>query len=172
MTNEGTYYGYVAGGTTTQASTGTPQLAVKLSITNIASQINGEPTWEDLPTPIERTMFLALSEKAWPYSEEKLKRLGFNGDFENPDFTKEGVQLECKHEEYRGKVTERWNLAGDGPNLEQAPQDMIRTLNARWRAKAEQNRRPATAPKQTVPPDLQEQSPFHGDDGGNDEVPI
>lgn len=86
----------------------------------------------DLET-CKRTVFLYLSDNAWPYTEEKLRRLGFNGNFEAPEFTATECELACKHEEYEGKMKEKWDVAG-GFKAEPAPPDVAKQFGAKWRA--------------------------------------
>lgn len=85
-------------------------------------------------------VFLSMSDAAWPYSEEKLKRLGFNGDFENPEFANGGnIELNCRHETWKaedggdGKTRAKWDIAG-GFKAEPAPANVSKQFGARWRA--------------------------------------
>jgi len=82
-----------------------------------------------------RTVTLFLSDGAYPYSEEKLKRLGFNGDWEDPKFDKaEDVVLTCKHETYKDETHERWDLGGGGAmSVNPAGKDLVKLLKARWK---------------------------------------
>ena len=135
----GTYRGTLAEAVTCEAKTGTLQLALKF---DVAEHWNGT-AWEGVATPGERTVFVSLTEKAWPYSIAKLERLNFNGDFANPEFGLDpaGVDLMCSDESYNGKPTERWELGGYGVAREQAATDKLKRLNSRWRA---------TSPKRTT----------------------
>lgn len=137
---------------TSQGDKKTPALAMKFDIVSFKN--NG--TLEMLAGDQERTVFLWLSDEAWQYSEEKLKRLGFNGDFDSPKFTKtdDDVELQCDHEEYDGKTREKWNLAFAGSMVvEKSTPDVVRLMNARWRQSVGTTPPPAnTAPAAPSPP--------------------
>ena len=134
----GTYFGTVAGGVVGLARSGNPQMVLTVNVTHQA--VNG--AWVGLE-PTQRQIYLSLFGGAIPYTEEKLARLGFNGDMRSPAFNlDEGVELECKLESYipqgqqQSKMAERWNLAGDGPaEVQQAPDDVIRKLQAQYNAR-------------------------------------
>ena len=88
-----------------------------------------------------------------PYTEKKLKQLGFGGDFAEPTFSpsasKDGVELSCRHEEYDGRTVERWDLARAGIEYEPAATDRLHRLNALWKASskaAERSPRPSPPP--------------------------
>lgn len=61
---------------------------------------------------------LWLTEKSADRTMRLLSDLGFNGDFKNPVLANKGpFDLECKHEEFNGKVYESWMFWG----VRQAP---------------------------------------------------
>lgn len=94
-----------------------------------------------------RTCNMFLSEASWPYTEKKLAFLGFNGDFDDIKFTEPRAWFECRHEEYKGKQVERWELAGGGGKApEKASSDVIRTFNAKWK-QSQTSKAPAAKPK-------------------------
>lgn len=112
----------------------------------------------DLDT-CKRTVFLYLSDNAWPYTEEKLRRLGFNGNFETPEFTTTECELVCKHEEYEGKMKEKWDVAG-GFKPEPAPPDVAKQFGAKWRATVgAPPGKPAGKPSAPPPPAAQPSAP-------------
>lgn len=144
MTPEGDYSAVIVKGITTKAQTGNPQMAVLLHITHDAS--NGE--WRQLNEIIERNLYIALTDSAMPYAEQKLKTLGFNGDFGQPEFAIKAVAVICTHDDYQGKTRERWDLRewGEKPDAERADDDVVRQLNAKWKARqanAQRNAPPA-----------------------------
>ena len=103
-----------------------------------------------------RTVFLYVSDAAWPYTEEKLTRLGFNGNFgAGMDFSdaakSDGVQLICKHELYQNKPREKWDLFREGGGMEhtEATPDTVRRLNAKW--KLHTSPKPGDKPRPPVP---------------------
>jgi len=132
----GIYYGYLKFGVFTESGEKkTPTVALVFNVTSKSDGVG----WVDIP-PIERTVFLYCSDKAWPHTEPKLKSLGFNGDFgEKMDFGQEpkndGVQLECKHSVYEGKTSEKWELVGAGGSFEPepAPKNLVMQFNAKWK---------------------------------------
>ena len=112
-----------------------------------------------LPAPVseeERRVYVSLSDGAWPYSERKLTSLGFNGDFDNPEFSEaiatDGVDLMCKVGEFKGKSQEKWELAGWASDIEPAAEDKVKRLNARWNATASKAQSPTPSPAKSQPP--------------------
>ena len=62
-----------------------------------------------------RIVFLSCSDASMEYTIEKMARLGFNGDTDNPQFSPAVmedhiVDLACKHETYQGKTQEKWDI--------------------------------------------------------------
>ena len=139
MMNEGTYSGSPTSGTTTTSKQNKPQIAVAFSITHIA---DGAGEWQDVQ-PFERKLYISLTDAAWPYSMDRLKAIGFNGDFDNPNFSPDSVALRCFHEEYEGKPKEKWDIITAGAEATKADSNTIRTLSAKWKQAA----KPAGAPK-------------------------
>ncbi len=157
--NPGTYGAYLVGATTTKASTGTPQIVLEFKVSFRAE--NGQ--WKALPEQKERRVYLSLSSAAWSYSQEKLNALGFNGDFNAPKFSATKSQLVCTHETYNNKLHERWDLpGGGGRQLEKAPDDMIRDLNARWQSMSAP---PIGQPEYAPPAAQTERPPVDESDG-------
>lgn len=145
---EGTYSGVVVGATTCESSAKkTPQIAIHIQVEHVA---NAAGEWEKIQ-PEQRTAYLALTDAAWGYTQEKLNRLAFNGDFDAPEFTREPALFECRHDTYEGKTREKWDLAGGGTGApDKAASDVIRKLNSRWKAAAAA--RPAAGPAAKAPP--------------------
>lgn len=147
----GIYHGTPDTAVTSTAKTGTPQLVITFNLTHVADG----PSWVELPTGQTADVYLFLSDAAWPFTEEKLKALGFNGDFADPKFSDqvyaEGVDLECRHESYQGKVRAKFEMMG-GNKPEPAAADVMRQLNARWKAKTAPAPRPAPGTRPAPPP--------------------
>ena len=89
--------------------------------------------------------------------------LGFNGDFDNPEFAEsiavEGIDLKCTVEEYQSKSREKWEFAGWASAIEPAAEDKLKRLNARWNATASKAQSPVMpvpapppSPKTSTPP--------------------
>jgi hypothetical protein len=135
---------------------GTPQVTIIFRVTHIA----GGDAWKPLASTFIRTVRLYLSPAAESYTMKKLEAMGFNGDFgEGMKFsaeTMEGVQLQCKHEEYEGNMQEKWDVSISGPTeINRASSDIIRQLNAKYKAKKSQSAPTSKPPAQTEQkPDL------------------
>lgn len=131
QTDPGMYWGTITEAVTSQAKTGTPQLVLTFEITH--RQARTDEGSEELPSPIERRVYLFLSDGAWPISQEKLQALGFNGDFDNPNFSAPQQWIQCKHETYNGSLHEKWEIPGGGGEVEKADAGTITKLSARWK---------------------------------------
>ena len=148
MTTPGIYYGKVVEAVTGEAGTGKPQLVATFAVTHHLDEQNN--AWLPAEADMQRRMYLSLADGAWPYTQGKLELLGFSGDFENPQFGKPAQKLLCRHDEYQGRVTEKWELADyAGGEVKPASTDVKKRLGAKWRATADASR-PAT-PVPAVP---------------------
>lgn len=94
----------------------------------------------ELQEPVNREVRMFLSEKALSYTEDNLKKLGFNGNYEAPEFRNglylEGCELGCEHSQNDGKTYENWGICGLGGSGEKKPlpKATLKTLNAKWKA--------------------------------------
>lgn len=138
MMDAGIYVGRVVSAKTTVAGTGTPQLEVECQLLNE----DGSET-----STIVKAI-LSLTEKARAaFVDGKLAEMGFNGDFKQPQFgpeVYERIELECNHDEYKGKVREKWSLGRGGARP--ADNDILQRLAADWRAKNAPSRPPQGRP--------------------------
>jgi hypothetical protein len=116
--NEGPYEGEVTkqslgvtGEKNTPAFILTCRIVGKIGPDGVSYQVDAE---------YERTLYLYLTEKTKDFTLEKLKVLGFNKSslkFLSPDvsgyvnFVGNVVPLYCKHEEYNGKMREKWSIS-------------------------------------------------------------
>ena len=88
-----------------------------------------------------RDVYFYLTEKAKQKSEEDLIKLGFNGNYADPMFRESLYSeclLDCRQEEYDGKTVYKFYIAelGNGKfEKKLAPQDILRRLNAQFKAK-------------------------------------
>jgi hypothetical protein len=141
--NEGTYWGRLKKGVTSESGANkTPTMCITFDVTHILGT-SGE--WEPAGSPAERTVFLYMTDASWPYTEEKLTALGFNGSFDDPKFSKEESELRCTIKTYQGKSKEKWDIGGGGSfEAKPASKDVTRQLNAKWKAKT---KAPSTTPK-------------------------
>jgi hypothetical protein len=94
-----------------------------------------------------------LSEKAFERSRRQLDSLGFNGDFDSPQFSATGpFTLSLKHELYKEKMQPQWNLAGSDSKPDPVK---LAAMSQRFKALAERAGGPppvATPAKATTPP--------------------
>lgn len=148
MIAAGYYWAAPLSGKLTTTQTGTMQFAIEFKL---------------LDTDDRRTVFLFTTDAAWPYTEEKLRKLGWNGNADDMAFTADRIELVCKHEQYNGKTREKWDVARDQAEMPVAPEDAKREVLARWKAgagaKSASARKPdavparaSTAPAQSAPP--------------------
>ncbi len=146
MLNPGMYYAKAIQWGTAKSEKGSEYIFIEWDVTHRA---DGE-SWSDLPTPERRTMFLYLTENAWPITKDKLSALGFNGDFgDGMDFSaeaKDGFQVECRHETYNGKTRDKWDIPGKGIQHRAADNATVRKLNAMWKQQRSAGQVPTPRP--------------------------
>ena len=150
MDKPGIYLARFHSGVTTEASTGTPQLALKFEVSHIAE--NG--AWIELQESMDRTVFLSLTDAAWPFAKKKLERSNFNGDFSNPQLTlPDGCELTCTEDSYQGRTRSRWDIPLGDVEQKPASADVVRRLAAQWKsmqARPAPTARPAPALKKSL----------------------
>jgi hypothetical protein len=172
MMQAGDYWGVITGAETSELDNAkrTPLMYVKVLISHVAGvDGNGAPAWVPLEQQAERDMRFFLTEKAWPHTEKKLRGLGFNGDFENPQFgdkaIADGVKLVCTHQAGNGAdqtLYENWDLAEWGERKERQPasKDTVRKFAALWRTGSSAAAKPAGGPPaMSAPPPAQPKAP-------------
>ncbi len=100
----------------------------------------------------KKKVYLSLTDAAWPYTEPKLVKLGFNGNFADPGIdTNQPIMLNCKHDNYGGKWREKWDFYGEERQPAQIARDKAAALAARFKSgAAQQASKPAGRP--TPPP--------------------
>jgi len=107
-------------------------------------------------TPVQRRIYLYLSEAAKPYTLEKLEALDFNGDFESPSFgtaaVEDGTTVICKHDEYNGETKEKWDFAPKGGLPSKADNSVIKMMNAEWKNWKKQSGGTTTPAKKPAAP--------------------
>ncbi len=117
-----------------EAKTGTAQVFFNCLIEN---EIKGEDLL-DCPE-YERTIFLPITEKAIGFTVAKLQKLGYDkpsfdeldpGHANAFDFAGIAVDIRCKHDEYQGKVIEKWDFSGGGFEGQPVEKTKVSKLNA------------------------------------------
>ena len=142
MIPEGTYIGTITSAVLGVSKKNNPELVLQIAV-------QSEP-------PARRTIRWYFTEACEKYTQDKLKALGFNGDFDQPMFNDAaavtGVEWNCTHEDYQGEMKERWELASwGGAAAEKAPADVIRKMTALWKSKNGASK-PVTAPAPRTTP--------------------
>lgn len=145
----GTYLGYIDKAVMAEVGAKkTPAVSITFKVVFVAA--NGD--WERLPADEMRTVDLFMSEGAYTYTEKKLARLGFKGDFNKIQFddelVAEGVELTCRIEQFEGKDREKWDVGTGGMERTQVAQTVADKFNARWK----QNNGAKPSGKPTTPP--------------------
>ena len=138
----GRFWGVITTAVLCKAQNGSSQIAITFNVTH-------DGQGQELPNAFERRVFLSFSGGAKPYTEGKLKRLNFNGSYRQPQFAPAdgGCWLDCQPHTYDGKTTMRWDLAPTGPGeLDPVDNDVLRQLEAEWKAKNTPATRPAGRP--------------------------
>ena len=148
----GTYY---ANGATLSVEEPNGKLCVivKWSITHMGSPSTGK--WDDLPQAEERsTWWYMTTDGCRAVTAERLKAIGFNGDFKNPVaiLPGGGVQLIAAYEEYQGKQRLKFDIAKPERESKPAAQDTITRMQAWWRATQAAAAGKPPAPKPVAPP--------------------
>ena len=94
-----------------------------------------------------KKVFLSFNGGAEQYTLDKLRRLGWNGDVDNPEFAvgQEPVILNCKHDTYNGATKEKWDLAAASKPL---TSDRAKLLAQKFKATSG----PAVGRPSTPPP--------------------
>jgi len=125
------YMGTVESGVLAESKNGNPQMALKIRLTQ---EQGDDGNLYDMQNPLQVNVYFAMSDRAMEYTEAKLKKLGFNGDFENPAFSQDAQVWIAKQEEYEGRMVTKYDLA-DWGTAKQAPVATAKLLTMKWRQK-------------------------------------
>ena len=125
------YMGTVESGVLAETKNGSAQIALKV---RLSQEEGGDGTMYTMQNALLVNAYLSLSDRAMEYTEQKLKTLGFNGDFENPAFSQDAYAWTGKAEEYEGRTTMRYELADWGA-AKSAPAATAKLLTAKWKQK-------------------------------------
>ena len=137
----------IVSGKSGKSANGTPY--VEVSIVPLEYQSNGE--WVDAHQ-IPQRVFWYLTDAAWDYTSDKLRQLGFDGNFEDPGFAINECAFRCKLEEWQGETRARWDL----PAGSALKQNEIAELQKRWKASSSSPTTPSftetPSPSTTIKP--------------------
>ena len=149
---EGPYYGRVISAVSSVSkNSGGDQVVIECEVTHGAEA--GD--WVALPQPIKRHIYLSLTGGAWEYSIEKMKAIGFTGDFDDIKFNDavyDGLQINMTLDTYKGRQRERWELPYKGMEPVKADADRIARMSARYRAEAGGGQPPPPSPAEAPKP--------------------
>ncbi len=117
----------------------------------VTSQIKGTPGIRLYFQVDEREVSVDvwITENSAQIAIDTLESLGWNGSYESAEFSKgQGVALYLKHETYKGKSRERWNIS----NFERKPPPPVTDSNlVRFAARYKQNTAAPPAPPVGAP---------------------
>lgn len=146
MIPTGTYVADIIDAVTTVTKNNTPCIEIHISV--------NEPTPKreiDHALPVMRTLYIYLSEAAKQTSREKLQSLGFNGNFDAPEFTASELLVKCIHETNpaTGMPREKWELGSWKSPSQRAGDAIVRSLNSWWNGgtSPQGSTRPAVPPQ-------------------------
>jgi hypothetical protein len=125
----------------------TPAIILTFELTHRPD--NGQ--WSGLPTGEEHDFTIYLSDKAKEFAIADLRKLGFNGDMDNPKFADSlysNCPLDLTHELYNGKTYERIRPALLTQKTERKPMssDARRAFAAQFKTAAGVAARPTAPP--------------------------
>lgn len=146
------YRGRVVSQALSETGTGNTQFVLTFDILGVYDPTQPEGLLQT--TPGQRSVFRVITEKTIEYFLEDLKYLGFDkGTFGALDpaspnhhsFVGQEIDALCSHEEYEGKMKERWQLSrgGGGLNLKPVDSKAVRSLDALFGAKLKANAAPS-----------------------------
>jgi len=99
---------------------------------------------------VTRVSFWHTTPASLPYTVDKLKRIGFNGNIADPDWDRETIfEWQCRNETYNGTMREAWDIAASGPK--QAAPDVLVQLQSKLDAVLGAPSRPTTKPSPARP---------------------
>ena len=119
------------------------------------SGINVDGDYKTLDVPIIDDVKMFLTEKALPHTEEKLFKMGFNGDYKNPrlsDVFYESVWINNSHSKHKDKTYNSWEFDGFGGFEKEAlPDSRLEVLTARFKQMQAAQKTPIGAPPTSTP---------------------
>lgn len=178
LEQEGIYYGVCSECAMDTSKNGTELVDIVFDISMMA--VNGQ--WVSVGESFKRHVYIYLTDAAWEMSKRKLEALQFNGNFEIPQITNEGVNLQCSHETYNNKLRDRWELLDFGERDRVPPSKVVLgKLTARYQNDAAPSiptntSVPATTTPQQTPPPIDSTAPKPSDAeipaDMNDDIPF
>ena len=157
LIEQGRYRGVICDHGFNKTSTDKDQLVLTFSL--IGKLDPSRPDAMDPAPDANRSIFRVLTEKTIDYAIQDLRGIGWRGDsFAELDLASGGnaslcgteIDVLCTHEDYQGKVQERWSLAGRrGLELKPADSKTVMRLDAKFGKLLKQ--KPATAQPLGVP---------------------
>lgn len=132
MIKPGMYLGQLTDIKIGTSSKGKPVIALHFVI---IQEAQGEEV-KNIETTFDRTVFYYMSDAAWLFTEEKLRKLEFNGEFTNPrvadKYYDPGAWLICTHD----KNYEKWDIAevsGGKVELKELDKKQLKLLETKFK---------------------------------------
>lgn len=119
---------------------GTPGFALKFKLVDAPDRVVRAEVW--------------ISEGGAAITEAALRAVGWNGSLESPEFSKAGepMTLWMRHDEWKGKTREKWNVKTPRATAAPAQKNMASMFAARFKSNAPAPAAPTAAPKAATPP--------------------
>lgn len=167
MMEVGEYEATVTGQAMTTTKNGHPQIEIVCSLKDFL---------DDNGNPLTRTVYMVLTDKTVKYVADDLERVfGYVPEKwshlspDSPSFVKllGDVMLYCKHDEYDGKLKEKWSFSDPTRGMRPAPApEQLMTLDAMFGAALAGKKK---APKAAAAPKAE---PATTAPKGNDDIPF
>lgn len=100
------------------------------------------------PTGETAVVYMSMEGGAREYTEDTLDKIGFDGDLDNPGFTRDVVEVYQKTDAYGTQ----WRFSTGGGGLKDAPQDVKRQRAAQMRGRYAANAAKKSSPPKSDPP--------------------
>jgi len=118
---------------------GTPGFALKFRLVDAPDRVVRAEVW--------------ISEGGASITEAALRAVGWNGSLDAPEFSKVGEELTLwmKHDTWKGKTREKWNVKTPRQVAGPAQKNMAMMFAERFKSSAPAPAAPTAAPKATLP---------------------
>lgn len=150
----GEYWGQVQSQQFGETSNGNPQFVLTVLVYASVDPSAPDKTYDCIQN--ERSIFRTITDKTAEWFWQDMDALGYQGDSfsgldpDNPQhhsFVGQSILVRCEHEEYNGKMRERWSIGGRRAlSVKPVEQGALRKLDALFGRKKAGGPAPAPAP--------------------------